>query len=501
MEDTRMIDSALPAAVELAEMQMPRMYLDVEQPNIIRRVANRLLAKPGPKPRIKTYAYRGKTPPQLYSTMRRIGEYREDPVSLETYDLIRHYPVVKLGLVARAAPIFTALREVKVDGSNEDINAFIEYVFVKEWLIKLAQQTIIPSYAFGIAPNEVVWKSVPKLTVEYVNSEGMPGVAWNGPALLFDEFRFIHPLSLKEIVIKKDRTKDYNGLIQWPPAGQEEIWIPPVKTLHFVNNQLWAGLWGESELRALYAGWYYAEFFRALQADYLRFKVIPPLVGYAPPGTRIDENGVERDNMEVAGEVLAGAFANMVVVLPDERDDRGNQQWSYQELTTQNVSDVYTKAIEELEVLMLRAMLVPERTVTQNMAAVGSYNQAQEHAERMVDMAKLETDHFLAMVNEHLIPKLVEDHFGPDAPPAKIKAHNLSEALKEKLQTIVLTILQNDKYGIYAQQVAFQDLLEFVGIPWRTGGKEGLPEPIFPEPATPGAPDETGNGDDSVDKR
>jgi hypothetical protein len=48
------------------------------------------------------------------------------------------------------------------------------------------------------------------------------------------------------------------------------------------------------------------------------------------------------------------------------------------------------------------------------------------------------------------------------------------------LQSIVLTVLQNDKYGIYAQQVAFQDLLEMVGIPWRLADKEGLPEPIFP---------------------
>jgi len=501
MDDTQMTNSAIPGAVELAQMQMPRMYLDVERPNIIQRVANRLLAKPGPKPRIKAYSYRGKTPPQLHSTMRRIGEYREDPVSLETYDLIRNYAVVKLALVARAAPIFTSLREVKVDGSNEDINAFIKKVFVEEWIIKLAKQTIIPSYAFGIAPNEIVWQSVPNLSVEYVDSQGIERVAWNGPALTIGEFRFIHPMSLKEIVIKKDGTKDYNGLIQWPAPGQDDLWIPPGKTLHYVNNFLWAGLWGESELRSVYPAWYYAEFFRALQADYLRFKVIPPLVGYAPPGTRIDENGVERDNMEVAGEVLAGAFANMVVVLPDERDDRGNQQWSYKEVETANVSDTYTKAIEELEVYMLRAMLVPERTVTQNAAAVGSYNQAQEHAERMVDMAKLETDFFLEMVNEHILPKLIVDHFGPDAPPVKIRAHNLSEALKEKLQTIVLTILQNDKYGIYAQQVAFQELLEFVGIPWRTGGREGLPEPIFPEPAMGASQDEKNDDNESVDNR
>jgi hypothetical protein len=420
--------------------------------------------------------------------MKYLGEYREDPVSLGTYDLIRNYAVVKLGLIARAAPLFTSLREARVDGSNEDINAFVEQVFVKEWLVKLAYQTVMPSYVFGIAPQEVVWRSEPNLRIEYVNKQGVESVAWDGAALIFDEFRFIHPLSLKQIVIKKDRTKDYDGLIQVPPPGQEDLLIPPDKTLHYVNGQLWAGLWGESELRSVYPFWYYAEFFRALQADYLRFKVIPPIIGYAPPGTRIDEDGTERDNMEVAGEVLAGAYANMVVMLPSEYDDRGKELWKYQELQVGQYSDIFTKAVEELEVGILRAMLVPERTVTQNAAAVGSYNQAATHAERMVDMAKLEVDHFLEMVNEHLVPKLIEDHFGPDAPPAKVFAQNLSEALKEKLQTIVLTVLQNDKYGIYAQQVAFQDLLEMVGIPWRVASKEGLPEPIFP-------PSQTGEDD------
>jgi len=388
-------------------------------------------------------------------------------------------------VIYTTTPIITIYPELPM------VNAFIEHVFVKEWLLKLAQQTVIPSYVFGLAPQEIVWRSEQNLIVEYVNKQGVESTAWNGPALVIDEFRFIHPLSLQKIVIKKDRTKDYDGLIQIPPPGEQEILIPPDKTLHYINNELWAGLWGESELRSVYPFWYYAEFFRALQADYLRFKVIPPIIGYAPPGTRIDEDGTERDNMEVAGEVLAGAYANMVVVLPSEYDDRGKEMWKYQELQVGQYSDVFTKAIEELEVATLRAMLVPERTVTQNAAAVGSYNQAKEHAERMVDMAKLEVDHFLEAINDHIIPKLIEDHFGQSAPPAKVYAQGLSEALKEKLQTIVLTVLQNDKYGIYAQQVAFQDLLEMVGIPWRIPDKDSLPEPIFPPTAgQPGGTDQ-----------
>jgi hypothetical protein len=461
----------------MAAMSMPAMYADRQEPGIFQRIRN--FARPGPKPKIGVQSYRGVTPPQLLSTLLRLGEYRDDPIPLETYDTMRHYAVVKLGLVARAAPTFTALREVKVDGSDEDINAFVKEIFVDEWLVKLAAQCIIPSYVFGVAPQEIVWERQ-NVRVEYTSETGEERVAWDGDALVFDEFRFVHPMSLQRIAIEQT-TKDYEGLVQVPPPGKGEKTIPAAKTFLFVNNFIWAGLWGESELRAVYPFWYYAEFFRALQADYLRFKAVPPIVGYAPPGVRIDEDGNQIDNLEQAGEILQSAYSNLVVVLPDERDDRGNQRWSYKEMITgAQYSDVYTKGVEELEVGILRALLVPERTITQNMAAVGSYNQADAHAERMIDMAKLEVDYFLEMANEHLVPKLVEDHFGPDAPKPKIFAQGMSEAFKEKLQSIILTVLQNDGTGYYAANIAFRELLDFVNIPVNRELPDNLPVPILP---------------------
>jgi len=499
VKDTILTDNEYVAdAVELAAVTMPGMYRDVAQPRLVDRVLDRigLARKPS---KLKATTYRGQEPPNLLATLGKIGEYRPDPIPLSTYEMIRHYAVVKLGLVARAAPTFTSLREVKVDGSNLAINEFVRQLFVDEWLVRLANQCVIPSYVFGASPNEVVWASEDRF-VEYVDEGGEKKTAWNGPALVFDEFRFVHPLSLLRIEIN-NKTKDYEGIVQVPPAGKKERLIPANQTFHYVNNFIWAGLWGESELRSVYPFWYYAEFFRALQADYLRFKAVPPIIGYAPPGTRVDEDGTEVDNMEQAGLILQQAYSNLVVILPDERDDRGNQRWGYKELAVGQYSDVFTKAVEELEVGILRALLVPERTITQNMAAVGSYNQADAHAERMVDMAKLEVDYFLQMVNEHLVPKLVEDHFGPDAPPVRIFAQGTSEAFKEKLQSIILTILQNDKTGFYAANIAFRELLDFINIPVRQDLPNDLPVPILPGEEQPATGEKEGQGGDSEGKK
>ena len=127
------------------------------------------------------------------------------------------------------------------------------------------------------------------------------------------------------------------------------------------------------------------------------------LFGCGPLITVYNEDD-EVDNLTFAGEVLQAALESLVVVLPYEVDDRGNNQWGYKEMVMGNVSDVYTKGIEELEVGMLRGLVVPERTVTQNMAAVGSYNQAQIHSERMLDAAKMDVDNFLDDCNSYCVP-------------------------------------------------------------------------------------------------
>jgi hypothetical protein len=133
------------------------------------------------------------------------------------------------------------------------------------------------------------------------------------------------------------------------------------------------------------------------------------------------------------------------------------------------------------------------------MAAVGSYNQADAHAERMVDMAKLEVDYFLQMVNDHLVPKLVEDHFGPEAAPVRIFAQGTSEAFKEKLQSIILTVLQNDGTGFYAANIAFRELLDFINIPVRNDLPDDLPVPILDPNAVPEKSTQESNSDNSDD--
>jgi hypothetical protein len=277
-------------------------------------------------------------------------------------------------------------------------------------------------------------------------------------------------------MLLQEGTQDYAGFVQRPRVGGKEISLDAWKTFVYVNRPLFSGLWGESELRDVYPHWYYSEFFRALWADYLRFKAVPPIIAYAPSKVSVDEDGNEVDSMKQAGEILQRAFDNLVVVLPADLDEKGNHAYSYAELQIGDHGDVFSKAIEDLDVQILRGLVVPERTVTQDRAAVGSYNQAAVHEERMLDAGKMEVDAFCLSVNKYMLPALIEDHFGQNTAECTVYVKSISEALKAKLHNVLITVLQNDKTGIYAQHVKFWELLDALGIPY-TVTPSGLPDP------------------------
>lgn len=423
------------------------------------------------------FTYRGT---HVNRVLRQLGEYRTEPVNLETLDLMRHHPIVKLGLTIKAAPILTALREAKIQCDDPRIKAFVEQVFVQPWLLELAQSSILPAYVYGCAPHEKVWAPPEEVTIEYVDHTGNKAVAYSGPLLTFKKIKFVHPKTIDRMFIQSD-TQDFRGFVQKPPPGETEKPIEAWKAFLYVNRFIFGGLWGESELRDVYPFWYYSEFFRALWADYLRFKAIPPLVAYAPTGVRTDENGQEVDNMTTAGTILQKAWDNLVVVLPHEIDDKGNRQWSFEELKVGEHGEAFSRAIEDLDVQILRGLIVPERTVTQDRAAVGSYNLASIHEERMLDAAKMETNAFCTAINKYILPVLIEDHFGPNTPPCMLYVRAVSEALKQKLHSVLITVLQNDREGVFSSHIGFTELLDELGIPYVVTENK-LPEPVIPEP-------------------
>lgn len=445
-------------------------------------------ARPGPKPKLKEISYRGREAPSLAAFKRNMGEFRSSPIEFDILDKIRRHPMAKLGLIIKVAPIAVAIKEARVKCDDPDIAAFIKAALVDKLLNDLIQSSVKLMYAYGVAPHEKVWHSTRVKATRIDEDTGDEITVWDKPALVYKKIKFVHPASIDRFLID-ETTKDFDGFVQVPPTGQDEEPVGAWKSFVLVNQFDTGGFWGESDLEDAYPYWYYAELFRALLADYARFKAVPPIIGHAPSGYRENPDGEQIDMMEYMANILGGTFENQIVVIPFEADENGTMKWGFEELNVSDRSDVYHRTIEDLEIMILRALVVPERTVTQDRAAVGTYIQAEVHAERMLDAAKAEVERFIEAVNKWLIPQLVEDNFGLDQPKCELEVINISEMLKAKLHNIVITLLQNDKTGIISAHVDFVRLLESLNIPFVTK-PDKLPEPL---------PEDGGQEDDSDD--
>lgn len=437
-----------------------------------------VLQTPGRRPRTRQITYKGTMPPNASTFAGRFGTMmRNDTLDWQTLNIMRRNPMVKLGLTMRAAPVFSSLREARVECDDPDIAAFIKQEFVEPWLLKVANSSLIPAYIYGSAPHEKIWESRP-VTVTRVDSGSEQVVtAFDGMALVYRDISFVRPETLESYNVT--RQGRFDGFTQQSGTGSiRGNTVPAWKAFAYSNRFIFGQFWGESELEDVYPSWYYASFFRALMSDYMRLRAIPPIIATAPWGTSEGPDGEEVDNLAFAAEAIFQALTSQVVALPWESDPvSGVNKWTYNELELGGrVEDAFTRAIEEHETNILRGLLVPERTVTQNIAAVGSYNQAEIHQERMLDAAKLEVDAFLERVNDFLVPQMVEDNFGAGAPPCRIVAPNIPERLREKLHNILLTLLQNDTdENRINRSVDVQELLGILDIPFSMDGLTNMP--------------------------
>jgi hypothetical protein len=432
----------------------------------------------GRRARGRHITYRGNMPGNSLAFAKKFGAMqRNDNLDWATLNIMRRNPMIKLGLTMRAAPVFSALREARAECPNPDIAAFVEQIFIEPWLTRMADSAIIPSYIYGSAPHEKSWENR-RITVTRVDANTNESVtAFDGNALVYKNIDFVMPETLESYNLSRDRR--FDGFTQKKASGDAQSrTVPAWKAFVFSNRFLYGLFWGESEVEDIYPSWYYASYFRALMSDYMRLRAIPPVIATAPAGSRQGPDGEEVDNLQYVAEAIFQAFVSQVVALPWESDPiSGVNRWDYKEMVLGNrVEDIFTRAIEELEVNILRGLLVPERTVMQNVAAVGSYNQAEIHQERMLDAAKREVDAFLESVNRYLVPQLVEDNFGGDAPVCRVVTPNIPERIRGKLHNVLITLLQNDTAdGRINRSIKIQELLKFLDIPYTVENEGNIP--------------------------
>jgi len=455
------------------------------------RLAGRTFTKPGPKPRLSEQTYRGR-----YSSfgnfLQQNKEYKPNNLDYDTLDRMRRNGQVALGLAIKGSPIFAALREAEIKCEDKDVQAFLVQVFQKPLLMRLVR-TCLTAFVFGVAFHEKVFESR-NVYVTWEGEEGELHVAYDGYALVPKKYKMNDVRTIKDIAVQKG-TQDFDGYIQRGAPGQKDIEVEAWKSFVFALNTEYGGLWGEPSLWATYPYWYYMELFRALQADWLRTRAINPLVGRYPIGKSVNQDGNEVDNATWGGTILRGVWDGMVAMLPNTRDEvSGDYFWDYGELRlSSDAGEIYQRAIDNLGVMILRSLVVPERTVTQA-TTTGGYNEAMAHLDAFFEASKMVVEDVVRHVDDYNLPQLVEwnflDRFPSRLPRGYLDARIFSEQLKMKYYNLLIALVQNDRPdAAIVRKIAISSLLEWLGIPVASLTEQAETEKVYKEMKAAGVED------------
>lgn len=120
----------------------------------------------------------------------------------------------------------------------------------------------------------------------------------------------------------------------------------------------WGNPYGDGNANAAYADWYAYSVERLWHARYLEKSAEPILVVFAGNKT-IALGADEEDELSViAGEIMDGATAGDIVVLPGDRDEEGKRRIELEQIKVDDRSDIYLRATNQAGRNILRASLM-----------------------------------------------------------------------------------------------------------------------------------------------
>jgi hypothetical protein len=360
-------------------------------------------------------------------------------------------PQLRLALAAIKAPIVSL--PWRAESAEPGLARFVEAALRPLW--RSLVRSALNAVDFGFQVHEKVWQ-VADLAVEGPRGAGGRSLRIYRDAVTYRKLKDLDPAS---VVILTDETGDFAGFRQLAT----DVVVPAEKAFVVTCEREWGNLYGSGRLDAAYEPWYWCRVMYASCNRYFERKGDPPIKGHAPAEVRLDAEGNEVNSLDEANAVIQSLRAGGTAVFPDERDEHGNPRWDFNFLLDDKRADMFLAYIQHLEVLKLRALLVPERVLTHEGAA-GSYALAEEHTDTFLRSEELLIQELLDHVNRYLVPQLVFYNFGPDVPPVRITTPGLSRANQELMKELVLRLLAAEGGARVAQQPALASLLDAVKL-------------------------------------
>jgi hypothetical protein len=401
-----------------------------------RRVLGRGGAAPAPVLReLVRGNYYGFSPGQWQRAIKAdwLGPYTPTRVPFWILKLMRDDPQLALGLLAFKSPFFGI--EYRVEGGSPATRRFVEKTFHERPVFWRVLSSILNAIDFGFQSHELLWE------LEDVTLESGPGFDGGFLPLAYvlrDVFD-IDPERMAEIIVDEHgrlHAINVDGLTR----------VPAEKLLHVVHDMEWRNHYGRSTLKRAYQPWYWCNWLYAYLVRYMEGRADPPIIGTAPNEYRYNPD-VPKDQQvptycpDELNSQIVRLRSGSACTLPFETDEKGNAKWKLEVLEDGGRVDQFLPAIEHLQALKLRALLMPEHVATQD-NAVGSYASSRVKLDVFFsNMEVVKRVLVLGSLNEGVVRPIVEANFGKRAPMPKFTASDLSRDSKELLAQIVMKAL------------------------------------------------------------
>lgn len=372
-----------------------------------------------------------------------LGEFRPDDIPLETYDKMRWDGQIQIGMSALKLPIIS--RTFWIECENEKIKWFVHSIIKPLWRDLLKSCMLAMDY--GFAAHEKVWDIKEDFRVTSDTERPEDKIDFRTSAIIYKKFKSLHPMTIE---MKYDDKQNFDGFYQNKNRPQLEVDLPADKCFVYTHNKEWGNIYGWSRLKAAYPYWYGYWVVKGWHERWLGRRGVPPIVVKHPPGQsqfglNADGTPAFKDNAEIAREVVGSLTPDSVITMPstENKDSIGNKSgWSIELLNDNSTAVPYIEAMDRYDAMKLRAIIVPERAITQDQS-VGSYALAETHVWILMETLKGVISDLEDHINKYIILPLVQANFGDGSPTVRLTieevGRELSNAMFELYRQMIVT--------------------------------------------------------------
>ena len=276
-------------------------------------------------------------------------------------------------------------------------------------------------------------------------------------------------------------TGDFGGIMQDNIITGQRVYLPSSKVQLFNIDQRGSNWYGNSMLdNAILPCDRWADI-ESLSVGYMKKIAGAHWVVKYPVGTT-NYNGVERDNAEIARELLASLEANGAISIPQDLDafryERGSEQisqWAVENITDNGATSAsYSDTLRYYDTLKVRALMLPERMILEG--EFGTKAEAVAHSEAAVAGMEMRFRGIVRDMDAQTKRQLLSLNYGEKyrdcvrMVPAEITRDD-----KQFMKEIYNALLNNADVGhVVASGVDVEQLQQLLAVPKNENQEEEL---------------------------